>query len=137
MRHFWPASEASQLDYEVLRSAALEGAPLSDERAVRFEKSGLAGLIAKPCSNPHFEASLVGAERPRWTPYHDPREAALSACFEYLLGVADIEVILLQEACGCESRYMLESQQSGKNPEVRSVHNWRSSGSGHMMTVMK
>lgn len=74
MSRFWPASEAAQADYERLRDAALANGRLPDDLAsARFRRRGIAGLIAWPVSEPVFVAMLLGATRPPWTPYEDPR----------------------------------------------------------------
>lgn len=85
MRSFWPAAEAAQADYEVLREAVLAGGQNLTLAAGRFERRGLAGLIAWPASEPIFVARLAGADRPAWTPYSDPRLEALAAGYELLL----------------------------------------------------
>jgi hypothetical protein len=51
-------------------------------------RRGLAGLIAWPVAEPVFHAELVGAARPRWTPYDDPRLDALAAGYAVLLDAA-------------------------------------------------
>ena len=88
MRVFWPPAEAPQADYEALRAAVMAGTPLADARAVRFARVGLAGLMARPVSEPVFVASLHGAGRPPWTPHADPRLDALAAGYGLLLDVA-------------------------------------------------
>lgn len=85
MRRFWPPSEAAQANYESLREAALGGIPLLGTAAGRFERRGLAGLIAWPTAEPVFEVVLVGARRPPWTPHVDPRLEALAAGYGLLL----------------------------------------------------
>lgn len=89
MRSFWPAAEAAQSDYEVLREAVLAGGQVLTMAAGRFERRGLAGLIAWPVSEPIFLARLAGADRPAWTPHADPRLEALAAGYELLLSVPD------------------------------------------------
>ena len=69
MRAFWPVGEAAQADYETLREAALAGMVICEAAAGRFERAGLAGLIARPAARPVFVASVAGASRPAWTPY--------------------------------------------------------------------
>lgn len=85
MKTFWPAAEAAQSDYEALREAVLAGGLVVTMAAGRFERRGLAGLIAWPASEPIFVARLAGADRPAWTPYFDPRLEALAAGYELLL----------------------------------------------------
>lgn len=85
MRRFWPPCEAAQADYESLREAVLAEAPLLGEAAGRFERRGLAGLVDWPAAEPVFEARVVGARRPPWTPYADPRFEALAAGYGLLL----------------------------------------------------
>jgi hypothetical protein len=86
---FWPVSEAAQADYENLRRQVLATGALSDcLAAARFARRGLPGLIAWPVTEPIFRAELVGAARPPWSPYHDPRLDALAAGFAVLLTAA-------------------------------------------------
>ena len=88
-RSFWPPVQAAQVDYETLRTHALEHSGLSGGlAAARFARRGLAGLIAWPAAEPVFVAELVAAARPAWTPHEDPRVAALAAGYEYLLDLA-------------------------------------------------
>ena len=85
-RRFWPAGEAAQADYEALRAHVLTtGAPPDSLTAARFGRRGLPGLIAWPSAEPVFDAELLGAHRPPWTPHHDPRLDALAAGFALLL----------------------------------------------------
>lgn len=86
MRSFWPIGEAAQGDYEQLRAAVLAGTPLIDSAARRFEGSGLAALIMAPSITAVFRATLVGAARPSWTPYADPRQDALAEGYGIALG---------------------------------------------------
>jgi hypothetical protein len=85
MRRFWPVGEAAQADYETLRERALVGAHLPDLAAVRFQRLGLAALITSPASASIWQAQLVGARRPRWSPHVDPRVNALVAGYSWLL----------------------------------------------------
>ena len=86
-RRFWPAGEAAQADYESLRAHVLaSGAPPDSLAAARFDRRGLAGLIAWPSAEPVFDAALQGAPRPPWSPHADPRLDALAAGFALLLG---------------------------------------------------
>ena len=88
-RVFWPPGEAAQAVYEMLRSCVLRDGPLPPgPAAARFARRGLAGLIAWPAAEPVFRAELVGAVRPPWTPYDDPRLHALAAGFAVLLDAA-------------------------------------------------
>ncbi len=91
MREFQPFAEAAQADYEALRRAALEDRVVSGLAALRFERRGLAGLILCPVSEPSFEVELVGASRPAWSPYEDPRQAALAQGYALLLDPRDRE----------------------------------------------
>jgi hypothetical protein len=87
---FWPVSEAGQADYERLRDAVIRHGRLPDDLAsARFRRRGLWGLIAWPEADPVFWAELAGAARPAWTPYADPRTAALVATYRLLLNRAD------------------------------------------------
>lgn len=86
---FWPAGEAAQADYETLRAHVLaSGAPPESLAAARFDRRGLPGLIAWPSAEPIFDATLLGAARPSWSPHADPRLDALAAGFALLLGAA-------------------------------------------------
>ena len=85
MRQFWPASEPPQVDYETLRDAAVRRVPLVGVAAGRFARRGLAGLIASPASEAEYEAVVLGAQRPPWTPYADPRLEVLAATYELIL----------------------------------------------------
>ena len=86
-RRFWPAGEAAQADYEALRAHVLAtGAPPDSLAAARFDRRGVAGLIAWPAAEPVFDAALRGAARPPWSPHADPRLDALAAGFALLLG---------------------------------------------------
>ncbi|MDQ3306170.1 MAG: hypothetical protein M3535_09370 [Actinomycetota bacterium] len=98
MRLFWPAAEAAQADYETLRRAVLAGDETSSIAAGRFERRGLAGLIAWPNAEPVFAASVVGATRPPWTPHADPRLDALAAGFELLLTAPVDLAVITKEA---------------------------------------
>jgi hypothetical protein len=83
----WSAGEAAQADYERLREATLAGVPLADGAAERFARRGLAGLIAWPQAEPVFDAALLGAVRPPWTPHADPRVDALVGAYGLLLSL--------------------------------------------------
>lgn len=98
MRSFWPAAEAAQVDYETLRRAALAGEETFSIAAGRFQRRGVAGLIAWPTAEPVFAASVVGATRPSWTPHVDPRLDALAAGFELLLGAPVDLAVITKEA---------------------------------------
>lgn len=82
---FWPIGEAAQADYEVLREAVLAGDPIPSLTAARFARRGLTGLIAWPAAEPLYTAIKIGAERPAWTPYADPRLDALATGYELIL----------------------------------------------------
>lgn len=91
-RRFWPAGEAAQADYEALRAHVLAtGAPPDSLAAARFARRGLPGLIAWPTAEPVFDAALLGARRPPWSPHADPRLDALAAGFALLLGAAVVD----------------------------------------------
>jgi hypothetical protein len=86
---FWPPAEAAQADYEMLRACQLTaGTVPACQAAARFARRGLAGLIAWPAAEPVFRAELASVARPPWTPDADPREQALAACYQFLLGTA-------------------------------------------------
>jgi hypothetical protein len=80
--------EAAQADYERLRGLALAGTPVVDLAARRFERHGLWGLIACPQATPVYMASVVGAERPAWSPYEDPRALALADGYQIIAASA-------------------------------------------------
>jgi hypothetical protein len=85
-RSFWPPVEAAQVDYETLRAHVCEHSGLPEGlAAARFARRGLAGLIAWPSAEPVFDAELLGAHRPPWTPHDDPRLDALADAFALLL----------------------------------------------------
>ena len=92
---FWPVAEAAQADYETLRAHVLStGAPPDSLLAARFARRGVAGLIAWPAAEPVFDAAVLGAARPPWSPHADPRLDALAAGFALLLGtVVDTTVV--------------------------------------------
>jgi hypothetical protein len=98
VRRFWPATEACQADYESLREVVLDGGTSLSVSAQRFERRGLAGLIAWPAAEPVFFGRLNGAVRPAWTPRADPRLEALAAGFELLLAGPAGGEFLLKEA---------------------------------------
>ena len=88
-RSFWPPVQAAQVDYETLRTHVCEHLRLPEGlAAARFTRRGLAGLIAWPATEPVFVAELLAAARPAWTPYEDPRMAALGAGYQFLLDTA-------------------------------------------------
>ncbi len=97
MRQFWPVAEAAQADYETLREHVLEGTDLVDLAAVRFQRLGLAALITSPASAPIWQAQLVGACRPRWSPHDDPRVRALAASYAWLLSAEPEHLAGLKE----------------------------------------
>jgi hypothetical protein len=85
-RRLWPVGEAAQADYEALRAHVLATGAVPDSLvAARFARRGLPGLIAWPSVEPVFDAALLGAPRPPWTPHDDPRLDALAAGFALLL----------------------------------------------------
>jgi hypothetical protein len=88
MRAFFPVCEPAQADYEALRAAALAGTPFASSVSARFERAGLAALISSPrvpAGPPCFVAELVGAPRPAWTPYGDPRREVLAESYGLLV----------------------------------------------------
>ncbi|HEU0202446.1 MAG TPA: hypothetical protein VFR86_18700 [Burkholderiaceae bacterium] len=87
-QRFWPIGEGAQADYEALRKAVLAGELMHNLAAARFARRGLAGLIADwPVAEPLYTAMMLGAQRPAWTPYADPRLDALAAAYELIFGV--------------------------------------------------
>lgn len=97
MSRFWPIAEAAQSDYETLREAVIEGQPLVGPGALRFERQGLSGLILRPVSEPVFEVEIIGADRPPWSPYEDPRSLALAEAYSLLLDSARSGTAFRQE----------------------------------------
>lgn len=88
MSPLWPPCDAAQADYERLRAAVVSTGRLPDDVAsARFARRGLAGLIAWPEADPVFVTAIVGAERPPWTPYGDPRIESLAAAYRLLMGI--------------------------------------------------
>jgi hypothetical protein len=87
-RSCWAPCQAAQVDYETLRAHVLDYDRLPEGLAsARFSRRDLAGLIAWPATEPVFAAELIGAQRPAWTPYLDPRVTALAAGYQFLLDV--------------------------------------------------
>jgi hypothetical protein len=99
VRAFWPPAEGAQADYEALRSAVLAGMTPVGPAASRFARDGLVGLIRRPSAEPVFVASLLGADRPPWSPHVDPRLEALAAGYRLVLSV-DNEQGSSEEAVG-------------------------------------
>ena len=92
MSRLWPVGEAAQADYERLREAVVLSGRLPDDVAsARFARRGLAGLIAWPEAEPVFVAIALGADRPPWSPYADPRVEPLAAVYGMLVGRGDPE----------------------------------------------
>lgn len=88
-RGFWPVSEAAQADYEQLRACALAGTPALGAAAARFERYGLWGLITSPQAAPVYGvASVLGAQRPAWSPREDPCELALADGFQFIVAAS-------------------------------------------------
>ena len=82
---FWPAIDPVQLECERLREMALAGVHLLGPEAERFHGGGLLALIRRPTpGEPHLIANLVEVPRPRWSPYVDPRLAALADAYALL-----------------------------------------------------
>lgn len=71
----------------------LAGGALDCLAAARFSRRGLAGLIAWPSTEPVYTAAVVGAQRPAWTPYVDPRLEVLAASYELILASSEIIAI--------------------------------------------
>ena len=79
-------SEVLLADAKHTRSDVLTTGAVPDSLvAARFARRGLPGLIAWPAAEPVFDAALLGAPRPPWTPHDDPRLDALAAGFALLL----------------------------------------------------
>ena len=81
MSRLRPVGEAAQADHESLRAAVLAGATPLGVVAARFDAHGLWGLIRRPAAEAVFAARWHGAARPAWTPYGDPRLAALADAY--------------------------------------------------------
>ena len=83
----WSPREAAQVEYESLRERILRGGPAEEGLLPsRFQRLGLLGLVTGPQVEPvRWQATVVGAQRPRWSPYADPRVEALADVFQYLL----------------------------------------------------
>jgi hypothetical protein len=81
----WPVNDRIQAEYESLRTLALADVELCGPSAIRFAHQGLAGLITWRKTEPAFSVSLIGARRPPWTPYSDPRLDALAAVYQFML----------------------------------------------------
>lgn len=99
-RCFWPISEQSQADYERLREAVLLGRPFASAAATKFSRRGLAGLIAWPRAEPIYSAVLLGADRPPWTPYADPRVGLLADSYELILSAVTESAVVLERGAG-------------------------------------
>ena len=85
MSRFWPPREAAQVDYERIRERVLSGDDGLELVTIRFQRAGLAGLIARPMSEPFWVARIVGGRRPPWAPHADPRLDALSDGYQNVL----------------------------------------------------
>lgn len=85
MRGAWSVAEGPQSDYEALRAEELDGRGFPCLARLRFERGGLAGLILCPVTEPRLSAVLVGARRPAWSPYEDPRVAVVAEVYGLLL----------------------------------------------------
>ena len=96
MRTLWPVTDRIQAEYELLRALALADAELGGPSALRFARQGLVGLIAWRTIELPFSVSLLGAQRPPWTPYADPRMDVLSAVYEFLLDVGQEQTELAE-----------------------------------------
>jgi hypothetical protein len=82
----WPIAEPAQADYEQLREIVLTGGKLGELLAARrFERRGLAGLIAWPAAEPVYLGSVIGAPRPPWSGAEDPRDGYLCDTYAFLL----------------------------------------------------
>ena len=71
----------------------LGGSALDCLAAARFARRGLAGLIAWSRTEPVYTATVIGAQRPAWTPYADPRLEVLAASYELILASSEIIAI--------------------------------------------
>jgi hypothetical protein len=82
---FWPPREAAQVDYERIRERVLSGDDGLELVTIRLQRVGLAGLIARPMSEPFWVARIVGGRRPPWSPHADPRLDALADGYRTVL----------------------------------------------------
>jgi hypothetical protein len=98
VRAFWPAAEAAQASYEALREVVVTGGAPLTIAAARFERRGMAGLIAWPAAEPVFCARLSSAPRPAWSPYADPRAEALASGYQLLLASFAAKGLSMEEA---------------------------------------
>jgi hypothetical protein len=64
----------------------------------RFERRGLAGLIAWPAAEPVFNARLSGVPRPAWSPYAGPRAEALASGYQFVLASFAAKGLSMEEA---------------------------------------
>jgi hypothetical protein len=68
--------------------------------AIRFQRAGLAGLIARPISEPFWVARMVGGRRPPWLPHADPRLDALADGYQIVLAAIPARASRdLEESC--------------------------------------
>lgn len=64
----------------------MSGSPCSGRRRAGSSDGASPGSSpGRPAAEPAFEAILVGARRPPWTPHADPRLEALAAGYALLL----------------------------------------------------
>jgi len=97
---FWPPREAAQIDYERIRERVLSGDDRLARVSTRFQHAGLAGLIARPMSEPFWVARIVGGRRPPWSPHVDPRLDALADGYQTVLAAIPANASCdLKESC--------------------------------------
>ena len=108
----------------MFREVVLIGGASLSVAAQRFDRRGLAGLIAWPAAEPRFSARLRGAARPAWSPRVDPRLEALADGFQLLLASTAGQTLILE---GARSEWPLSPgyRPRHKKPGGRSAPRWR------------
>ena len=89
---FWPVGEAAQADYEALRTHVLATGPASNSLMPRGSPAAAYPADRLAEHEPVFDAALLGAHRPPWTPHDDPRLDALADAFALLLNTGRASV---------------------------------------------
>ena len=81
----WPAGEAAQIVDVESEARALAAERPAPPPAARFQRRGLAGLLACSWPDAAYLGFVIGAQRPPWCGASDPREHALADAYELLL----------------------------------------------------